>query len=94
MMEFYEAYQEYHKLVDFTSLAPGGARSAGHRGLRVPGPRARPLKPFDRLTMVEAIIKYHPKYTREQLNDADWLRQKLKSMRRTQARRASAPCSS
>ena len=38
-------------------------------------------KPFDRLTMVEAVLKYCPKYTREQLTDAEWLREKLTAMK-------------
>ena len=31
--------------------------------------------------MVEAIRKYHPQYTLEQLNDAEWLKQKLTAMK-------------
>ena len=31
--------------------------------------------------MVEAIMKYHPQYTIEQLSDADWLKQKLAAMK-------------
>jgi lysyl-tRNA synthetase class 2 len=31
--------------------------------------------------MVEAIMKYKPQYTLEQLTDADWLRQKLTAMK-------------
>jgi lysyl-tRNA synthetase class 2 len=38
-------------------------------------------KPFDRLTMVDAIRKYHPHYTQEQLNDAEWLKQELTAMK-------------
>jgi lysyl-tRNA synthetase class 2 len=30
-------------------------------------------KPFDRLTITQAIQKYHPEYTDVQLNDRDWL---------------------
>ena len=82
MMEFYEAYSEYHKLMDFTEgLLRQAAREAlGTEVFEYQGRALDLSKPFDRLTMVEAIIKYHPKYTREQLNDADWLRQKLKTM--------------
>ena len=33
---------------------------------------------FARLTIVEAIRKYHPGFTEDQLSDAGWLRQKIK----------------
>ena len=79
MMEFYEAYSEYHKLMNFTEgLLRHSAREA--LGTEVFSYQGRTLdlsKPFDRLTMVQAIMKYHPQYTLEQLSDADWLRQKL-----------------
>ena len=83
MMEFYEAYSEYHKLMDFTEgLLRHSAREA--LGTEVFVYQDRPLdlsKPFDRLTMVQAIMKYRPQYTLEQLTDADWLRQKLAAMK-------------
>jgi lysyl-tRNA synthetase class 2 len=83
MMEFYEAYSEYHRLMDFTEgLLRHGARAAlGAESFAYQG---RPLdlsRPFDRLTMVQAIVKYHPQYTPEQLQDADWLRQKLAALK-------------
>ena len=83
MMEFYEAYSEYHKLMDFTEgLLRHSAREA--LGTEVFVYQDRPLdlsKPFDRLTMVQAIMKYRPQYTLEQLTDADWLRQKLAALK-------------
>ena len=83
MMEFYEAYSEYHKLMDFTEgLLRQAAREAlGTEVFEYQGRLLDLSKPFDRLTMVEAIIKYRPQYTCEQLTDADWLRQKLTAMK-------------
>ncbi|MDR2451496.1 MAG: lysine--tRNA ligase [Candidatus Accumulibacter sp.] len=79
MMEFYEAYSEYHRLMDFTEdLLRHCARAALGTGSFVY--QGRPLDlsaPFERLTMVQAIVKYHPQYTLAQLSDADWLRRKL-----------------
>ena len=82
MMEFYEAYTEYNKLMDFTEgLLRHSAREAlGAEVFEYQGRTLDLSKPFDRLTMVEAIMKYRSQYTLEQLTDADWLRQKLKSM--------------
>ena len=83
MMEFYEAYSEYHKLMDFTEgLLRYAAREAlGAEVFEYQGRTLDLSRPFDRLTMVEAIIKYRPQYTREQLDDADWLRRKLGDMK-------------
>ncbi len=83
MMEFYEAYSEYKKLMDFTEgLLRHSARNAlGTEIFEYQGRVLDLSKPFDRLTMVEAIMKYCPQYTREQLEDAEWLRQKLTAMK-------------
>ncbi len=83
MMEFYEAYTEYRKLMDFTEgLLRHAAREAlGTEVFEYQGRTLDLSKPFDRLTMVQAVMKYRPQYTREQLTDADWLRQKLSAMK-------------
>ena len=83
MMEFYEAYSEYRKLMDFTEgLLRHAAREAlGTEVFEYQGRALDLSKPFDRLTMVQAIMKYRPQYTLEQLSDADWLRQKLAAMK-------------
>lgn len=83
MMEFYEAYSEYHKLMDFTEgLLRHAAREA--QGTEVFEYQGRELdlsRPFDRLTMVQAICQYHPEYNETQLGDIDWLRAKLTAMK-------------
>jgi len=83
MMEFYEAYSEYRKLMDFTEgLLRHAARDAlGTEIFEYQGRTLDLSRPFDRLTMVEAIRKYHPQYTLEELNDAEWLKQKLAAMK-------------
>ena len=83
MMEFYEAYSEYRKLMDFTEgLLRHAAREAlGTEVFTYQGRTLDLSKPFDRLTMVEAIRKYCPQYTLEQLGDAQWLAQKLTAMK-------------
>ena len=83
MMEFYEAYSEYNKLMDFTEgLLRHSAREAlGAEVFEYQGRTLDLSKPFARLTMVEAVMKYKPQYTLAQLTDADWLRQKLAGMK-------------
>lgn len=75
MMEFYEAYRDYRYLMDFTeSLLRETARVAtGGEQVSYNGEIIDLGKPFDRLTIVQAVRKYNPQYTESQLNDRDWL---------------------
>jgi lysyl-tRNA synthetase class 2 len=83
MMEFYEAYADYHMLMDFTEgLLRHAAREA--LGTELFYYQGKPLdlgKPFARLTISEAVRTHHPKYTEENLRDTAWLRAKLKDLK-------------
>ena len=83
MMEFYEAYTEYRKLMDFTEgLLRHAAREAlATEVFEYQGRTLDLSKPFARLTIVDAIRQYHPDYTIEQLTDAAWLKEKLTAMK-------------
>jgi lysyl-tRNA synthetase class 2 len=83
MMEFYEAYANYQSLMNFTEgLIRHSAREAlGSETFVYQGRELDLSKPFARLTIVEAIHKYHPGFSIEQLQDADWLRQKLADLK-------------
>lgn len=84
MMEFYAAYTDYRWLMDFTenlirsaAIDAQGSATLTHQG--------RPLdlaKPFDRLTITEAILKYGPlskkTYTSTQLEDPEFILGELK----------------
>ena len=82
MMEFYEAYSEYHKLMDFTeNLIRHTTRDTLKTEMfQYQGCALDFSKPFDRLTMVEAICQYHPEYATRDLCDKHWLEQKLVAM--------------
>jgi len=79
MMEFYEAYANYRTLMDFTEgLIRHAARHALGTERFIYQERELDLsRPFARLTMVEAIHKYQPGFSLEQLGDAGWIRAKL-----------------
>jgi len=79
MMEFYEAYANYRTLMDFTEgLIRHSAREAlGTERFVYQGRELDLSKPFQRLTIVEAIRKYHPGFSLEQLTDVAWLSQKI-----------------
>jgi lysyl-tRNA synthetase class 2 len=83
MMEFYEAYREYRYLMDYTeSLIRHAAIAAtGSTSVTYQGNKIDLAKPFDRLTIVDSIRKYHPHYSVEQLNDREWLTGQLIAMK-------------
>ncbi|MFA7280571.1 MAG: lysine--tRNA ligase [Sterolibacterium sp.] len=80
MMEFYEAYADYRMLMDFTEgLLRHSAREAlGTEVFEYQGRTLDLSKPFARLTITEAIRKYHPGFTDAQLSDTAWLKQKIR----------------
>ncbi|WP_018607502.1 lysine--tRNA ligase [Uliginosibacterium gangwonense] len=87
MIEFYEAYADYRTLMDFVEgLLRFSAREAlGTEHFTYQGRDLDLSKPFDRLTVVQAVMKYCPEYTEAQLTDAAWLTtelQKRKAMPR------------
>ncbi len=79
MMEFYEAYADYTLLMNFVeSLLRHTAREAlGTEVFQYQGRELDISKPFDRLTMVQAVLKYCPEFTESQLADETWLRAQL-----------------
>lgn len=83
MMEFYAAYTNHHWLMDFTeNLVRDAAIAASDTGSAHVQYQEQDLRldqPFDRLTIVEAIQKYFPHYSTEQLHDTDFLRAELKN---------------
>jgi lysyl-tRNA synthetase class 2 len=79
MMEFYAAYVDYKWLMDFTEqvIRQAAIDAHGTAVLTYGGRELDLSKPFHRLTIVEAINKYAPHYTSEQLNDAAFLKTEL-----------------
>ncbi|MDR3088150.1 MAG: lysine--tRNA ligase [Azoarcus sp.] len=85
MMEFYEAYANYRTLMDFTE---GLIRQTAREALATETfvYQGRPLNlsvPFARLTITEAIRKYHPGFSEAQLADPTWLAQKIRDFGET-----------
>ena len=82
MMEFYAAYTNYTWLMDFTETLIRDAAIAATGGARLTyqGKELDLGRPFDRLTIVQAILKYAPRYTEAQLMDGNVLRAELKKL--------------
>jgi len=75
MMEFYEAYRDYRYLMEFTEaiIRDAAIAACGSAIVEYQGNSIDLSKPFDRLTITGAVMKYHPETTAEQLNSRDWL---------------------
>jgi len=83
MIEFYEAYRDYRYLMDFTErlFAEDAQKVLGTTVISYQGNALDLGKPFHRLTMVQAIQKYHPQFTDAQLNDRAFLVSELKDLK-------------
>jgi len=81
MMEFYEAYANYHTLMDFTEgLLRHAAREAlGKEVFFYQGRELDLSKPFHRLTICQAIQRQQPGFTDAQLADAAFLKEQIKA---------------
>ena len=81
MLEFYEAYQDYHYLMDLTEelLRECARKVLGKTTLAYQGEAIDLVPRFDRLTMAEAIAKYNPSHALADLGNPDYLRQALRA---------------
>jgi lysyl-tRNA synthetase class 2 len=81
MMEFYAAYADYGWIMDFTEsiLRQAAIATCGSAKLIYQEREVDLSKPFERLTICGAILKYAPHYTQAQLDDAAFVRAELKT---------------
>ena len=79
MMEFYAAYTDYKWLMDFTEavIRQAAIDAHGTAQLTYQGRELDLSRPFHRMTIVEAINRFAPHYTMDQLQDAGFLRAEL-----------------
>jgi lysyl-tRNA synthetase class 2 len=75
MIEFYEAYRDYKYLMDFTEklFAEVARKVLGSTVISYQGRELDLGKPFHRLTMTQAVQKFHPQFTDAQLGSRDFL---------------------
>lgn len=83
MLEFYEAYRDYRYLMDFseTLIRELAIKVSGTTLISYQGKQLDFGKPFQRLTMAQAIQKYHPQFTTKQLNDREFLLSELQDLK-------------
>ncbi|WP_020164085.1 lysine--tRNA ligase [Methyloversatilis discipulorum] len=79
MMEFYQAYADYRQLMDYTEylLRHCAEQALGTTKFMYQGRELDLGQPFHRLTIVEAIRKYNPQYSEEQLADETFVKQAI-----------------
>ncbi len=73
MLEFYQAYAEYHDLMDLTEAMLRGIAQevVGHSVITYQGEQYDFGKPFERMTVVESILHFNPGLTLEQISIRD-----------------------
>ena len=83
MIEFYEAYRDYKYLMDFTEklFVEVARKVLGTTVISYQGRELDLAKPYHRLTMTQAIQKYHPQFTDEQLFDRKFVVGQLQSLK-------------
>jgi lysyl-tRNA synthetase, class II len=83
MMEFYACYTDYHWLMDFTQklIQQVVLNICGSLNINYQDKSINFSDDFERLTLVQAINKYAPKYSVESLNNIDNVRQYLQALK-------------
>jgi lysyl-tRNA synthetase class 2 len=83
MIEFYEAYRDYRYLMDFTEnlFREVALKVLGTTAITYQGREFDLGRPFHRLTITQAIQKYHPQFTDAQLRDRDFLVNELEDLK-------------
>ncbi len=83
MIEFYEAYRDYRYLMDFTEslFREVASKVLGTTLLSYQGKELDFGKPFQRVTITQAIQKYHPQFSDAQLNSRDFLVNELQDLK-------------
>ncbi|SEN48566.1 lysine--tRNA ligase [Nitrosomonas marina] len=79
MLEFYEAYQDYTYLMDFTEnmLRFVAETVLGATSLQYQQQVIDFSKPFKRMTITQAIMTFHPEYSEKQLSSREFLAERL-----------------
>jgi lysyl-tRNA synthetase class 2 len=80
MLEFYEAYRDYHYLMDLTEelVREVAMKVLGTTAITYQGTPIDLGRTFDRLTMAQAIHQYHPEHPLAALSRPEYLRDTLK----------------
>jgi lysyl-tRNA synthetase class 2 len=83
MIEFYEAYRDYKYMMNFTEklFCEVASKVLGTTLISYQGREIDLSQPFHRLTIAQAIQKYHPQFSDTQLLDRDFLINELQDLK-------------
>ncbi|HVL54931.1 MAG TPA: lysine--tRNA ligase [Burkholderiaceae bacterium] len=82
MMEFYAAYWDYRRMMDFTErlIRQTAEAAIGTTSIEYQGRALDLARPFARMTIVDAIRRHAPRYADSPLQDPQWLRNELRRL--------------
>lgn len=80
MMEFYEAFGDYQRMMEMTEkvIRAAAIEATGSAVISYNGKEVDLSQPFARMTIVEAIQHFNPHYQDNQLADEAWLKAEIK----------------
>ncbi|MEN9945937.1 MAG: lysine--tRNA ligase [Pseudomonadota bacterium] len=86
MIELYESYADYKRMMELTEQITRecALKAIGSLIFEYQGKTVNLEATFDRLTIVEAILKYNPNLSLEQVNDVNFLTSEIKRLTRKQ----------
>lgn len=82
MIEFYEAYGDYNRMMELTEkiIRQAAKKVLGDEKVSYNGKEVDLDKDFERLTVTQAIMKHNPQYTIENLNDLAFLEKEVRRL--------------
>ncbi len=82
MIEFYEAYCDYDRMMQMSEgiIRACAQQICGSTTVNYAGKPVELGKPFERLTITQAILKYNPDYNETDLNNNEWLITQIKKL--------------
>ena len=82
MIEFYEAYCDYDRMMQMSEgiIRACAEKICGSTTVNYAGKAVDLGKPFERLTITQAILKYNPDYAEIDLSNNDWLIAQIKKL--------------
>jgi lysyl-tRNA synthetase, class II len=88
MVEYYESYANYQRMMEITEeMIRNAAKDAlGTLSIKYQEHEIDLAKPFERLNMVDAIIKYNPSYQKSDLENLSYLQQKVKELTKEESK--------
>jgi lysyl-tRNA synthetase, class II len=85
MLEFYESYADYKRMMEITEavIRKAALDSIGTLQFDYQGIDVNLEAPFERLSIVDSIIKYNPHYNKDNLQNVEFMKQEVTKLTKT-----------